>query len=679
MCNHHSDHNHCECHHHEHHHEHHHHEHHHNHGILSQLIPIIISVILLIIIVLVDHNLNLEMWQRLVLYLVPYLIVGHSTIKEAIEGIIVGDVFNEHFLMTLATVGALSIGFMPEGKPEFVEAVFVMLFFQIGEFFESYAEGQSKRSIAHLMDIRPDTANIKREGRLLTVNASEVALGEIITVKPGERIPLDGTIVEGSSTLDTAALTGESLPKEVHVGDNVTSGCVNLSGVLHVKTQSTYKDSTVSKILQLVENAAERKSSSEAFISRFARVYTPIVVLLAVGVACIPPLFADSYAVAFTKWLYNALTFLIVSCPCALVISVPLTFFAGMGAASRRGILVKGANYIDLLARLDNVVFDKTGTLTRGHFVVTAIHPEKIDADQLLHLAAHVEHFTSHPIGATLRDSFPKESCDGCKIDEVEEIAGQGVRAKVTLYDTGISHIVSVGNSKLMENVGAKWHPCHHSGTIIHVAIDGIYAGHIVISDQVKQESKEAIERLRQLGVKKTIMLTGDSHEVADTVAKELNIDEWHANLLPSDKVTMMEQLTPVTAFVGDGINDAPVIARADVGIAMGGLGSDAAIDAADVVLMDDNPLKVATAITIARRTIRVAQENIVFAITVKLAVLILAIFSLSTLGMAIFADVGVTVLAVFNAMRAAYLLELKKLKKLKELKPLVFFLEYSL
>ena len=651
MCNHHSDHNHCEC----HHHEHHHHEHHHNHSVLSQLIPIITSVILLIAVVLVDHNLNLEMWQRLVLYLVPYLIVGHSTIKEAIEGIIVGDVFNEHFLMTLATVGALSIGFMPEGKPEFVEAVFVMLFFQIGEFFESYAEGQSKRSIAHLMDIRPDTANIEREGRLLTVNASEVALGEIIIVKPGERIPLDGTIAEGSSTLDTAALTGESLPKEVHVGDNVTSGCVNLSGVLHVKTQSTYKDSTVSKILQLVENAAERKSSSEAFISRFARVYTPIVVLLAVGVACIPPLFADSYAVAFTKWLYNALTFLIVSCPCALVISVPLTFFAGMGAASRRGILVKGANYIDLLARLDNVVFDKTGTLTRGQFVVTAIHPEKIDADHLLHLAAHVEHFTSHPIGATLRDSFPKESCDGCKIDEVEEIAGQGVRAKVTLYDTGISHMVSVGNSKLMENVGAKWHPCHHSGTIIHVAIDGIYAGHIVISDQVKQESKEAIERLRQLGVKKTIMLTGDSREVADTVAKELNIDEWHANLLPSDKVTMMEQLTPVTAFVGDGINDAPVIARADVGIAMGGLGSDAAIDAADVVLMDDNPLKVATAITIARRTIRLAQENIVFAITVKLAVLILAIFSLSTLGMAIFADVGVTVLAVFNAMRAAY------------------------
>ena len=490
---------------------------------------------------------------------------------------------------------------------------------------------------------------------MLTVNASEVVLGEIIIVKPGERIPLDGIIVEGSSTVDTAALTGESLPKEVHVGDNVTSGCVNLSGVLHVKTQSTYKDSTVSKILQLVENAAERKSSSEAFISRFARVYTPIVVLLAVGVACIPPFFADSYAVAFTKWLYNALTFLIVSCPCALVISVPLTFFAGMGAASRRGILVKGANYIDLLARLDNVVFDKTGTLTRGQFVVTAIHPEKIDADQLLHLAAHVEHFTSHPIGATLRDSFPKESCDGCKIDEVEEIAGQGVRAKVTLYDTGISHMVSVGNSKLMENVGAKWHPCHHSGTIIHVAIDGIYAGHIVISDQVKQESKEAIERLRQLGVKKTIMLTGDSREVADTVAKELNIDEWHANLLPSDKVTMMEQLTPVTAFVGDGINDAPVIARADVGIAMGGLGSDAAIDAADVVLMDDNPLKVATAITIARRTIRLAQENIVFAITVKLAVLILAIFSLSTLGMAIFADVGVTVLAVFNAMRAAY------------------------
>ena len=652
MCNHHSDHNHCEC----HHHEHHHHEHHHNHSVLSQLIPIVTSVILLIAVVLVDHNLNLEMWQRLVLYLVPYLIVGHSTIKEAIEGIIVGDVFNEHFLMTLATVGALSIGFMPEGKPEFVEAVFVMLFFQIGEFFESYAEGQSKRSIAHLMDIRPDTANIEREGRLLTVNASEVALGEIITVKPGERIPLDGIIAEGSSTLDTAALTGESLPKEVHVGDNVTSGCVNLSGVLHVKTQSTYKDSTVSKILQLVENAAERKSSSEAFISRFARVYTPIVVLLAVGVACIPPLFADSYAVAFTKWLYNALTFLIVSCPCALVISVPLTFFAGMGAASRRGILVKGANYIDLLARLDNVVFDKTGTLTRGQFVVTAIHPEKIDADHLLHLAAHVEHFTSHPIGATLRDSFPKESCDGCKIDEVEEIAGQGVRAKVTLYDTGISHMVSVGNSKLMENVGAKWRPCHHSGTIIHVAIDGIYAGHIVISDQVKQESKEAIERLRQLGVKKTIMLTGDSREVADTVAKELNIDEWHANLLPSDKVTMMEQLTPVTAFVGDGINDAPVIARADVGIAMGGLGSDAAIDAADVVLMDDNPLKVATAITIARRTIRLAQENIVFAITVKLAVLILAIFSLSTLGMAIFADVGVTVLAVFNAMRAAYL-----------------------
>ena len=639
------EHHHCESCSHEHEHEHHHEE----HSLKQQLWLIGITVVLLIAAVLVEKHLNLSTWQLLLVYLIPYLIIGHETLHEAWEGIMKGDAFNEHFLMSIATIGALCIGFLPGAETEFPEAVFVMLFFQVGELFEGYAEGKSRESIAHLMDIRPDVANLEVRGengevREMTLNPEDIEVGSVIVIRPGEKVPLDGVVIEGSSALNTVALTGESLPRDVNVGDEVISGCVNLSGVIRVRTTKAFGESTVSKIISLVENAGERKSQSETFITRFARIYTPVVVFMALALAIIPPLFIS--LTSFSTWLYRALMFLVVSCPCALVISVPLTFFGGIGGASRKGILIKGANYMDVLAKVDSIVFDKTGTLTHGQFAVEAVHPDTCDEHQLLHLAAHVEHFSTHPIGAALRNAFPDEATDGCQVSEVEEIAGHGIRARVG------DRIVCVGNTKMMEAVGAKWHDCHHVGTIIHVAIDGVYAGHIVINDQIKSDSAEAIAALQQLGVKKTVMLTGDRKEVADHVAQTLGLSEYHAELLPADKVAQVEKLTNF-AFVGDGINDAPVLARADVGIAMGGLGSDAAIEAADVVLMDDKPSKIALAIRIARRTLAIARQNVWFAIGVKVAVLILATFGLATMWMAVFADVGVTVLAVLNAMRA--------------------------
>ena len=613
----------------------------------------------MILAVLIEHyplsiiHYPLNKWQLLLVYLVPYLLIGHETLHEAWEGITHGDAFNEHFLMSVATIGALLIGFLPGAETQYPEAVFVMLFFQVGELFEGYAEGKSRDSIAHLMDIRPDIAHI--DGKNLS--PEDVVVGSVIVVKPGEKVPLDGVVVEGTSALNTVALTGESLPRVVNVGDEVISGCVNLSGVLRVRTTKAFGESTVSKIISLVEHAGERKSQSETFITRFARIYTPIVVFAALALAVIPPCisfiiyhlsFSEALS-AFAPWLYRALMFLVVSCPCALVISVPLTFFGGIGGASRKGILVKGANYIDVLAKVDTVVFDKTGTLTHGQFAVEALHPDACDEHELLHLAAHVEHFSTHPIGAALRDAFPDEATDGCVVSNVEEIAGHGIRAKVG------NKIVCVGNTKMMDAVGAKWRDCHHIGTIIHVAIDGEYAGHIVINDQIKSDSAEAVADLKSLGVARTVMLTGDRKEVADHVAKELGLSEYHAELLPADKVASIEKLSrkSTIAFVGDGINDAPVLARADVGIAMGGLGSDAAIEAADVVLMDDKPSKVALAIRIARRTLGIARQNVAFAIGVKVAVLILAAVGIATMWLAVFADVGVTVLAVLNAMRA--------------------------
>lgn len=639
------------------------HKHDHNHGhshshahdgLKSKEVLIGTTILLLIGAALIEHFMNLATWQLLLIYLVPYLLIGHDTLKEAVEGIMKGDMFNEDFLMSVATIGALAIGFLPGSDNEFMEAVFVMLFFQIGELFEGYAEGRSRDSISHLMEIKPDIANVERNGNTMQVSPEEVAIGETIVVRPGEKVPLDGKVIEGQSALNTIAITGESMPRQITEGNEVISGCINISGVIKVQTTKTFGESTVSKIINLVENANENKSKSESFISRFAHVYTPIVVFLAVALALVPPIFsAASYAESFPLWLNRALIFLVVSCPCALVISVPLTFFGGIGGASRNGILIKGSNYMDALANLSTVVFDKTGTLTHGQFEVEAIHPENYDAQELLHMAAHVEHFTTHPIGAALRDAFPNEATDGCEITEVEEIAGQGIRAKVG------NHTVCVGNTKMMDSIGAKWHNCHKVGTIIHIAIDGIYAGHIIINDKIKEDSKEAIAQLKALGVGKTVMLTGDRKEVGEHVAQQLHIDEYHTELLPTDKVSHMERLInekpagSTLAFVGDGINDAPVLKRADVGIAMGAFGSDAAIEAADVVLMDDKPSKVATAISIARRTISIAHQNVWFAIGVKVAILLLATVGLGTMWMAVFADVGVTVLAVLNAMRA--------------------------
>ena len=617
----------------------------------KKIIQLIVSAVLLAAAMTIEHMLSLPMWQLLLIYLPAYLLAGYETLAEAWEGIIEREPFNEDLLMSVATLGALLIGFLPSGEPEMAEAVFVMLFFQVGELFEDYAEGQSRRSISALMSLRPDEAHVERAGQLLTVVPTDVAVGELMVVQPGEKVALDGVVVEGSSTLNTVALTGESMPRSVAMGDAIFSGCINREGLLRVKVTKPFGESTVSKIIALVERAAANKSKRETFIARFAKVYTPIVVYLALALAVLPPLLSGDFAGSFPLWLNRALTFLVVSCPCALVLSIPLTFFGGIGGASRQGILIKGGNYIDALAKAATVVFDKTGTLTRGVFSVTAVHPADLSEHELLHLAAHVERFSTHPIAQSLREAFGNEA-DGCTVDQTEEVAGQGIRARVN------GKLVCVGNTKLMDSVGAHWRACHLTGTIIHVAVEGVYMGHIVIADELKPDAAATIAQLKAMGVQQTVMLTGDRHDVGQQVARELHIDQVAAELMPADKVAHVEQLMcqkragGSLLFVGDGINDAPVLARADVGIAMGGLGSDAAIEAADVVLMDDKPSKVVRAISLARQIIAIAHQNVAFAIGVKVAVLVLATFGWASMWMAVFADVGVTVLAVLNAMR---------------------------
>ncbi len=620
-----------------------------------KLIRIIVTALLLVAAWGVSELWQLAVWQQLIVFLVPYVLISYDVLGEAWEGIMERDPFNEDFLMSVATIGALLIGFIPGAETQFPEAVFVMLFFQVGEVFEDYAEDKSRDSISELMNIRPDKANLETNGNIEVVDPSMVRVGDIIMVKPGEIVPLDGVVVDGVSSLNTVALTGESVPREIAVGGEVLSGCVNISGVLKVKVKKLFGESTASKIINLVEQAGERKSKSENFIRRFAHVYTPIVVFAAIALAVIPSLITGDVAL----WVYRALTFLVVSCPCALVISVPLTFFGGIGGASRNGILIKGANYMDTLAKIGTVVFDKTGTLTKGVFAVDAVHPEEYDEKKLLSIAAAVEQYSTHPIAVALREASTVEAANS-KIENVEEIAGHGVKAVVD------GKQVSVGNEKLMNSLGITLNACeeckHHAGTVVHVAIDDMYAGHIVISDQLKSDSKEAISALKKLGVEKTVMLTGDQQRVAEHVAKQLQLDEYYAQLLPADKVSKVEQMLNAKpsgthlAFVGDGINDAPVLARADVGIAMGALGSDAAIEAADVVLMDDKPSKIAQAIRIARKTILIAKENVWFAIIVKVAILLFtAAGLLGSLAMAIavFGDVGVMVLCVLNATRA--------------------------
>lgn len=618
----------------------------------KNLIRIIIASVLMIILTFVPA----KGFLRFILYLIPYFVVGGDVLKKAFKGIKNKQAFDESLLMAIATIGAMAIAVYEDG--DYTEAIAVMLFYQIGEWFQSYAVGKSRRNISELMDIRPDYANIEDEnGQLEQVDPDEIEIGTIIVVQPGEKVPIDGIVEEGTTSLNTSALTGESVPREVKAGDEVISGCININGLIKIRTTKEFGESTVSKILDLVENASSRKSRSENFITKFARVYTPAVVLCAIILAVFPPLFfiVSGAAPMWGTWIYRALTFLVISCPCALVISIPLSFFAGIGGASKEGVLVKGSNYLEALAETKTVVFDKTGTLTKGVFQVTAVHPQKIDETQLLHLAAHVERYSSHPIAISLRQAYPNEA-DDCKIENVEEIAGHGIKAVVN-GDT-----VCVGNSKMMESVGAKWKSCHHTGTIIHVSINGEYAGHVVISDVEKPTSKEAVEKLKKSGVTKTVMLTGDAKEVAQRVASDLNIDVVYSELLPSDKVAKVEELiaqkksdNEKVTFVGDGINDAPVLTRADIGIAMGAMGSDAAIEAADVVLMDDDPLKISKAIKISRKCMSIVHQNIYFAIGIKLICLILGAVGIANMWAAIFADVGVMILAVLNAIRALF------------------------
>lgn len=583
-----------------------------------------------------------EGWLRLFTFLIPYAVIAWDVLWRAVRNIAHGQVFDENFLMALATVGALATG-------EYPEAVFVMLFYQVGELFQSYAVDQSRKSITSLMDIRPDYANIEVDGQLRQVDPEDVAVGDTIVIKAGERIPLDGVVLEGTSNVDTAALTGESLPREAQPGDDVISGCVNLSGLLRVRVTKAFEESTVAKILDLVENSSSKKAKAENFITKFARYYTPAVVLAAVALALLPPLFTS---IQWVDSIQRALNFLVVSCPCALVISVPLSFFGGIGGASKNGILVKGGNYLEVLAKTELVVFDKTGTLTRGVFNVTAIHPDHCGEAQLLELAALAESYSDHPISRSLKEAYGKE-LDASRVSNVEELSGRGVRATVD------GRQICAGNDKLMEDIGVSWHPCHRVGTTVHVASDGVYLGHIVISDEVKPDAKEAITALKACGVRRTVMLTGDAKAVGESVAQELGLDEVHTQLLPADKVTRVEALlgevSPkgALAFVGDGINDAPVLSRADIGIAMGGLGSDAAIEAADIVLMDDKPSKLADAIRIARRTLAIVRQNIVFALAVKFLVLALSATGAANMWEAVFADVGVSVIAILNAMRA--------------------------
>ena len=600
------------------------------------------SAVLLVAAVLIPYE---GPW-RFVLFLPAYFVIGWDVLWKAARNIAHGQVFDENFLMALATVGAFCTGFFGEG--EYPEAVFVMLFYQVGELFQGYAVGKSRKSIASLMDIRPDYANVERDGQLTQVDPEEVAVGDTITVKAGERVPLDGVVLEGQSMVNTSALTGESVPRQVQPGDDVISGCVNQSGLLRVRVTKPFGESTVQKILDLVENSSSKKAKAENFITKFARYYTPIVVFCALALALVPPLFVGDWV----GWVQKALIFLVVSCPCALVISVPLSFFGGIGGASRQGILVKGGNYLEVLANTEIVVFDKTGTLTKGVFNVTAIHPEEYSESGLLEMAALAESYSDHPISRSLKEAWGKE-LDASRVGEVEELSGRGVRAQVD------GKTVCAGNDKLMEDIGVSWHPCHHVGTTVHVAVEGKYIGHIVISDEVKPDAKEAIAALKAQGVKKTVMLTGDAKAVGESVAKDLGLDEAYTQLLPGDKVDRVEALLSEKspkgklAFVGDGINDAPVLSRADIGIAMGALGSDAAIEAADIVLMDDKPSKIAKAMEISQRTLRIVRQNIVFALAVKLLVLALTPFGIANMWEAVFADVGVMVIAILNASRA--------------------------
>lgn len=618
------------------------------------LIRIIVAAILMIVL----HFTPVSGIVRFGLYLVPYLIIGYDILWKAFKGVKNRQPFDESLLMAIATLGAIILAVYEDG--DYTEAIGVMLFYQIGEWFQSYAVGKSRRNISELMDIRPDYANVEREnGQLEAVDPDEVEVGTIIVVKPGEKIPIDGEVVEGSSTLNTSALTGESLPREVESGDEVISGCININGLLKIRTTKEFGESTVSKILDLVENASSRKSKAEDFISKFARVYTPAVVAAAIALALVPPFVRMGFMgvpANWDVWIYRALTFLVISCPCALVISIPLSFFAGIGGASKAGVLVKGSNYLETLSKVKTVVFDKTGTLTKGVFQVTAAHPQEMSEKELLHLAAHVERYSTHPIAASLRAAYPNES-DSCRVEAVEEIAGEGIRAHVN------GNVVCVGNSKMMEAVGAEWYDCHRHavGTVIHVSINGRYAGHVIISDVVKETSKAAIAALKSVGVARTVMLTGDVKEVADAVAKELGIDQVRSELLPADKVQNVEELLLENkgngnlAFVGDGINDAPVLTRADIGIAMGAMGSDAAIEAADVVLMDDDPMKISQAIRISRKCLAIVNQNTWFSIGIKLVVLLLGAVGIANMWFAIFADVGVMILAVLNAMRALF------------------------
>ena len=615
----------------------------------KMLLRIIIAAVMLAAL----HFLPVTGWLRLGLYLVTYLVIGYDILKKAGQGIANGRVFDENFLMAVATVGAFALAIY-EKSGDYNEAIAVMLFYQVGELFQSYAVGKSRKNISALMDIRPDYANIEQDGKLVQVDPDEVAVGTVIVVQPGEKAPIDGVVVEGSSTLNTSALTGESLPRDVHEGDEIISGCINMTGVLKIRTTKAFGESTVSRILELVENSSSRKSRSEDFIAKFARVYTPVVCYGALALAVLPPVIrlVGGMDGQWEQWIYRALTFLVTSCPCALVVSIPLSFFAGIGGASHEGILIKGSNYLETLSQVKTVVFDKTGTLTRGVFEVTAVHHSDMDEQKLLEYAALAECASSHPISKSLQRAYGK-AIDRSRVTDIQELSGHGVTAVVD------GHPVAAGNSKLMEQLGIPYHDCHSVGTIIHMAVDGQYAGHIVISDVVKPHAKEAIEALHQAGVEKTVMLTGDAKKVADAVAAELGVDEVHSELLPGDKVDKVESLLAQQsgkaklAFVGDGVNDAPVLGRADIGIAMGAMGSDAAIEAADIVLMDDEPLQIAKAIRISRKCIGIVYENIVFALAVKFACLVLVAIGLADMWAAIFADVGVMVLAVLNAIRA--------------------------
>lgn len=608
----------------------------------TMLVRIAVSAVLLIAAVLVPYE---GVW-RFLLFFPAYFVIGWDVLWRAVRNIAHGQVFDENFLMALATVGAFCTGFFGQG--EYPEAVFVMLFYQVGELFQNYAVGRSRKSIAELMDIRPDYANVEREGKLVQVDPEEVAVGDVITVKAGERVPLDGVVLEGTSMVNTSALTGESVPREVRPGDDVISGCVNQSGLLRVRVTKVFGESTVAKILDLVENSSSKKARAESFITKFARYYTPVVVIGAAVLALVPPLFVGNWA----GWIEKALIFLVVSCPCALVISVPLSFFGGIGGASRQGILVKGGNYLEVLANTEMVVFDKTGTLTKGVFNVTAIHPQECAKGSLLEMAALAESYSDHPISRSLKEAYGKD-IDESRVGQVEELSGRGVCAQVD------GKTVCAGNDKLMDSIGVKWRPCHHVGTIVHVEVDGQYLGHIVISDEVKDDAKQAVSALKAQGVRKTVMLTGDAKTVGEAVARDLGLDEVHTQLLPGEKVAKVEALLEQKsskgklAFVGDGINDAPVLSRADIGIAMGALGSDAAIEAADIVLMDDKPSKIALAMQISKRTLRIVRQNIVFALAVKIVVLALTPFGLSNMWEAVFADVGVMVIAILNASRA--------------------------